>query len=76
MSKSPSPSHPLIELTWSRLREFGREPGAIFWTFGFPVLLAIGLGIAFRSRPVAEVRVAVVGQGPALTRTVERLDRA
>jgi ABC-2 type transport system permease protein len=51
--------HPLIELTLARLREFGRERGAIFWTFGFPVLLAIGLGIAFRDRPPEASRVAI-----------------
>jgi ABC-type multidrug transport system permease subunit len=68
--------HPLVELTLARLREFVREPGAIFWTFGFPVLLAIGLGIAFRSKPASEVRVAVVGQGPGITQTLERLSVA
>jgi hypothetical protein len=33
-----------------RLREMGREPGVLFWAFGFPVLLSIALGIAFRVR--------------------------
>ena len=28
-----------------------REPEAIFWIFIFPILLAVGLGIAFRNRP-------------------------
>ena len=28
-----------------------REPEAIFWIFVFPILLAVGLGIAFRNRP-------------------------
>jgi ABC-2 type transport system permease protein len=68
--------HPLVELTLARLREFGRERGAIFWTFGFPVLLAVGLGIAFRNKPPSQVRVAVVGQGPGIVRTMERLERA
>jgi len=73
---SRSIHHPLVELTLARLREFSRERGAIFWTFGFPVLLAVGLGIAFRSKPPTQVRVAVVGQGPATGRTMERLERA
>lgn len=51
--------HPLVELTLARLREFSRERGAIFWTFGFPVLLAVGLGIAFRDRPPEASRVAI-----------------
>jgi ABC-2 type transport system permease protein len=41
----------LVQLTLSRLRLFFREPGAIFWTFGFPLLLTIALGVAFRNRP-------------------------
>jgi len=40
------------QLLLTRLREFYREPEAIFWVYGFPVLLAVGLGIAFwRSEP-------------------------
>jgi ABC-type multidrug transport system permease subunit len=42
-------SHPFAQLFLARLREFYREPEAIFWVYGFPVLLAVGLGIAFAS---------------------------
>ncbi len=48
---------PLLELTRARWLEFLREPEAIFWVFVFPVLLAGGLGIAFRNRPTESVRV-------------------
>jgi ABC-type multidrug transport system permease subunit len=41
----------LYQLTSTRFRLFLREPEAIFWTFVFPILLAVGLGIAFRNRP-------------------------
>jgi ABC-2 type transport system permease protein len=51
--------HPLVELTVARIKEFGRDPGAIFWTFGFPVVLAVALGLAFRSSPTPELRVAL-----------------
>ncbi len=55
---------PLFQLTLARIRGFYREPSAIFWTFAFPVLLTIALGIAFRSRPPDPVRTAVeAGQG-------------
>jgi len=41
-----------------RFRLFLREPEAIFWIFIFPILLAIGLGIAFRNRPAEVLDVA------------------
>ncbi|MCC6317056.1 MAG: ABC transporter permease [Gemmatimonadaceae bacterium] len=50
----------LVELTRVRFLEFLREPEAVFWTFVFPILLATGLGVAFRSRPAEVVPVAVV----------------
>ena len=50
--------HPLVQLTLARLREITREPEAVFWTLLFPVLMTIGLGIAFRSRPPDVLKVA------------------
>jgi ABC-2 type transport system permease protein len=35
------------QLYLARLREFVREPEVLFWVYGFPVLLAVGLGLAF-----------------------------
>lgn len=52
--------HPLVQLTRVRYREFFREPEAVFWVFIFPVLLAAGLGIAFRNRAPERTGVAVV----------------
>jgi ABC-type multidrug transport system permease subunit len=49
-----------VELTRVRFLEFFREPEAVFWTFIFPILLATGLGIAFRSRPAEVVNVGIV----------------
>ena len=58
--------HPLVELTLARLREFVREPEAVFWTFVFPLVLALALGIAFRSKGDAPVFAGVVeGAGSA-----------
>jgi ABC-2 type transport system permease protein len=41
----------LLQLSMTRLKLTLREPEAIFWVFVFPILLALGLGIAFRNRP-------------------------
>jgi ABC-type multidrug transport system permease subunit len=51
--------HPLWQLTLMRWRIFVREPSALFWTYGFPVVLALALGVAFRNRPPEPVEVAV-----------------
>ena len=56
--------HPLAQLSMARVREFLREPEAVFWVFVFPILLAVALGIAFRSQPPAAAPVAVEA-GPA-----------
>ncbi len=37
-------SHPLVQLTLVRLREFYREPEAVFWVHLFPLLMILGLG--------------------------------
>jgi ABC-2 type transport system permease protein len=65
---------PLVELTLARIREFLREPEAVFWVFAFPVLLALALGIAFRSERAQEVVVGVVdaGSGSSLADALER----
>jgi len=57
MSK-PWSLHPLVQLTLLRLREFIREPEALFWALIFPILLAAGLGVAFRNDPGDAVRIA------------------
>jgi len=53
-------SHPLVQLTLVRFREFMREPEAIFWVFGFPIILAAGLGLAFRNKPAEVLQIAAV----------------
>jgi ABC transporter DrrB family efflux protein len=47
----------LYQLTIVRFRLILREPEAIFWIFIFPILLAVGLGIAFRNRPADVLQV-------------------
>jgi ABC-type multidrug transport system permease subunit len=48
----------LFQLTSARFRLFFREPEAVFWIFVFPILLAVGLSIAFRNRPADVLQVA------------------
>lgn len=58
----------LYQLTMTRFRLFLREPEAIFWIFVFPILLAVGLGIAFRNRPADVLPVAATT--PQLTQAL------
>ena len=61
--------NPIVELTLMRLREIGREPGVLFWAFGFPLLLSLALGIAFRVRGPEPV---VVGALPGVSAEIQR----
>jgi ABC-2 type transport system permease protein len=65
--------HPLVQLTRVRYREFFREPEAVFWVFIFPVLLAAGLGIAFRNRAPERTRVTVVASDSAAASLADAL---
>lgn len=72
----------LAQLTKVRFLEFLREPEAIFWTFLFPVLLAAGLGIAFRNQPAQVVKIGATEARLAESLrqekglTVQEMDRA
>ncbi|MGE0439292.1 MAG: ABC transporter permease [Gemmatimonadales bacterium] len=65
MADAPRPfaDRPLAQLVLARIREYYREPEALFWTFVFPLLMAAGLAVAFRSRPPEVPSIGVVA-GP------------
>jgi ABC-2 type transport system permease protein len=64
MSERRPPRHPLIELTSVRLKEFLREPDAVFWVFAFPMLLTVALGFAFREKPPERIPVGISAAAP------------
>src|SRR5580692_4783488 len=72
-SKAQFVDHPLVQLTLVRFREFLREPEALFWVFVFPILLAAGLGIAFRNRPPEVLQIAAVTPQLAAPLRAEKL---
>jgi ABC-2 type transport system permease protein len=49
-----------LHLLMARMLELKREPEVVFWVFVFPLLLAGGLGIAFRNKPAEASSVAIV----------------
>ena len=56
---SPSGGNPLLYLVDARVREFCREPAAIFWVYVFPLLMMVALGAAFRNKPEQRATVDV-----------------
>jgi ABC-2 type transport system permease protein len=69
---------PLLEMTSVRIKEFIREPEAVFWVFAFPLLLAAALGFAFRAKGPDQIPVGVVAASAAdsaAARTVASLSR-
>src|SRR5436190_9548759 len=56
---------PLGQLVLARLREFYRQPEIVFWVYGFPILMVVALGIAFRNKPVEHIAVGVQDGGTA-----------
>jgi ABC-2 type transport system permease protein len=62
-------------LLLARIKEMQREPEVIFWVFVFPLLLAFGLGIAFRSRPASIPSVAIAA-GPHASIVLDMAQRS
>src|SRR5262247_2750785 len=74
--KSGKRAHPLVELTLARIREFVRQPEAVFWVFGFPILLAFALGIAFRDTAPEKLPVAVESVSANAAETAAAISRS
>jgi len=61
----------MFQLALARMREFYREPEAVFWVFGFPIVLAFALGLAFRNTGPGKLQVGVAaGLGDSALVTV------
>lgn len=55
---------PIVQLILCNIRGYLREPEAIFWTYGFPLLMIICLGVAFDTTSAPTILVDVVyGEG-------------
>ncbi|MEA2415791.1 MAG: type transport system permease protein [Thermoanaerobaculia bacterium] len=66
---------PIVELAVTRTKEFVRESEALFWVFGFPLILALALGFAFREKPPDRVPIAVVA-GPNAAQRLAALQKS
>jgi ABC-type multidrug transport system permease subunit len=75
-SKGGKRTHPLVEMTLARIREFVRQPEAVFWVFGFPILLAFALGIAFRDTAPEKLPIAVESASVKAAETAAAISRS
>lgn len=66
---------PLAQLILARLKEFYRQPEAVFWVYGFPILITVALGIAFSNKPVERTTVDVEA-GPYAETVAQQLEEA
>ena len=52
--------HPIYHMTMARILEFLRQPDAVFWSYFFPVLMVLALGLAFSRRQESTLMIDVV----------------
>ncbi len=77
MSRRAWSEHPMSQLVAARLREFFRQPEAVFWVYVFPTLMMVSLGVAFRSRPVEQLHVLIIESplAESIRQTLDQNDR-
>ncbi|MEI7724051.1 MAG: ABC transporter permease, partial [Bacteroidota bacterium] len=52
----------LVQLILANIKELIREPGVLFWGIIFPILMSLGLGVAFTKKKDVVTNIAVIGQ--------------
>ena len=55
----------LYQLTWTQILETIREPEVLFWGIIAPVLISIGLGLAFTQKSESKFSIVIVENQPA-----------
>ncbi len=55
----------VLAVAITSFREFWRSPEAVFWTYGFPLLMTVVLGFSFRPKSPEPLPVAVVAMAAA-----------
>jgi ABC-2 type transport system permease protein len=50
----------LFQLTIANFREMLREPGVLFWGIGFPILMSLGLGVAFNTKSDVIRKIGII----------------
>ena len=58
----------LVQLILANVKELIREPGVLFWGIIFPILMSLGLGVAFTKKKDVITKIAVIGQNHLVSR--------
>jgi ABC-2 type transport system permease protein len=66
-------NRPFIQLVIIQFKEYIREPGVIFWSLLFPVLMAWGLGLAFGTKNESIHRLALISTSEAPNKSLDSL---
>ncbi len=61
----------LLHLISANFKELIREPGVLFWGIVFPILMSLGLGIAFTGKKDVVTTIAVTGQNRLVYRPTD-----
>ena len=65
----------LFELISAYFKEIIREPGVLFWGIAFPILMSLGLGIAFTKKPDIVRNVALIASSQSVSRMSDSSDK-
>ena len=65
----------LFELISAYFKEIIREPGVLFWGIAFPILMSLGLGIAFTKKPDIVRNVAVIASSQSVSQMSDSSDK-
>jgi ABC-2 type transport system permease protein len=68
-------SSAITQIVIARIKEFLREPEAVFWVCFFPIMMVIALGLAFRNKPVENINVMLVTSDPGFAADREILSK-
>ena len=58
---NPMKNNQLVQLILAQIRETFREPAVLFWGIVFPILMSLGLGVAFTNKKDVYHNMAIVG---------------
>ncbi len=68
-------SQQLLQLLSAHFKEIIREPGVIFWGIVFPILMALGLGVAFTKKGEQIKTLAVIAPSDQVEQRLMEIDR-